>query len=115
MKGLLHIIALLICLNLVEGAKKKKEPKVDVDVRQPRHITDPSEIFQHNQEVLKQNQCNPDLPNLSVGDGNLTDKNIAKYKKDYSLFVVGMSDSGCELCCTTETYLNSLKQEISVG
>lgn len=112
------LIAACLIVHSVEAAKKKKkEPKVDVDVRQPPQISpgdllNPTDVFLKNQDLQKEQQCNPDLPNLSVGNGNLTDKTIAKYKKDYSLFIIGMSNSECELCCSTESFLKMLKDDI---
>lgn len=64
---------------------------------------------------MRQNQCDPDLPNLFVGKTNLTDKTIAKFKKDFPLYIVGMSDSECKLCCTTEPLLKALSEEFALN
>ena len=48
---------------------------------------------------------------MAVGDFNLTDKNYNLFKKQNTLFIVGMSDSECTLCCTSERFLKSLQEE----
>ena len=56
--------------------------------------------------------CDASLPNLSVGDAHLTDKNYMKFKKKHKLFVLGTSDSTCDkkkgVCCHSETVLSML-------
>ncbi|CDW90844.1 UNKNOWN [Stylonychia lemnae] len=59
--------------------------------------------------------CSADLPNLSVGDQNLTQSNFEKFKKANNLFVLGLSDSGCPQCCTSEELLLSLQQDFSTS
>ena len=44
-------------------------------------------------------QCDPELPNLSIGDVNLTNKNFMKFKKSSKAFVLAISDSQCPDCC----------------
>ena len=56
----------------------------------------------------KSKHCHPSFPNLSVGDVNLTQSNLDKFKGDNEIFVVGVSDSQCERCCYTEGLLNSI-------
>jgi hypothetical protein len=48
------------------------------------------------------------LPNLSVGDVNLTNKNYMKYKKSQKVFILAVSDSQCSDCCQSEPILNEL-------
>ena len=48
-----------------------------------------------NSEVAIPEKCNKDLPNLSVGDVNLTYENYEKFKKSNNLFVLGVSDKNC--------------------
>jgi len=94
-------------LALSVDAKKKSKQKVDIDVRTPQAATfAPQQVYQ---------QCDPDLPNLSVSDFNLTDKSYANFKKKNSLFILGMSDSTCQSCCTSEPLLNKLRQDFQSG
>jgi len=46
-----------------------------------------------------------------VGDYNLTTANFDKYKKSNNIFVMGISDSSCLGCCTSEEFLNDLYQD----
>ena len=55
------------------------------------------------------------MPNMSVGNINLTDKNYVKFKKQNSLFIIGMTDSQCDLCCSTESILKLLKEDFDAG
>ena len=57
-------------------------------------------------ERFKKQNCAPNLPNLSVGDFNLTQATFEKFKQDNEIFVLGISDSQCEQCCFTEGMLN---------
>jgi hypothetical protein len=59
-------------------------------------------------ERFKKQNCSPNLPNLSVGDFNLTQATFEKFKQDNEIFVLGISDSQCEQCCFTEGMLNSV-------
>lgn len=52
--------------------------------------------------------CHPDLPNLSVGDLNLTDDNFEKFKSENELFILGLSDVQCKHCCFTERFLDEI-------
>lgn len=71
--------------------------------------------FEERQEAMEKQQCDPDMPNLAVGDMNLTDKNYAQFKKKNPMFVLGMSDSNCALCCTSETFLKALRDDFQAG
>jgi hypothetical protein len=71
--------------------------------------------FDEQTEAIKANQCDPALPNLAVSDLNLTDKNYDLFKKQNPLFIVGMSDENCPLCCTTEVFLKSLQDDFKAG
>jgi len=45
-------------------------------------------------ERFKKQNCAPSLPNLSVGDGNLTSaEELEAFKRDNEVFVLGISDS----------------------
>ena len=59
-------------------------------------------------EKFKKQNCAPTLPNLSVGDFNLTQASFDKFKQENEIFVLGISDSQCEQCCFTEGMLNSV-------
>lgn len=103
MKKLLVLLALTV-LALQADAKAKKK-KVDVDVRQPPKI----KTFEDSEQEMTQRNCDPKLPNLAVSDFNLTDKNYNSFKKQNPLFIIGVSDSDCALCCTTERLLKNLQ------
>ena len=53
-------------------------------------------------------RCHPDMPNLSVGDVNLTEANFEKFKKENELFILAISDSQCLRCCFTEQFLDEI-------
>ena len=53
--------------------------------------------------------CQDDLPNLKVGDIQLNSNNFNKFKKDNKLFVLGISDSDCDDCCSSEPLLRDLQ------
>jgi hypothetical protein len=105
MKKILVLLAFAV-LALQADAKPKKK-KVDVDVRQPPKV----QTFEDTEQEMKQRNCDPELPNLAVSDFNLTDKNYNSFKKQNPLFVIGLSDSDCALCCTTERLLKNLQDE----
>lgn len=105
MKKILVLLA-FAALALQADAKPKKK-KVDVDVRQPPKV----QTFEDTEQEMKQRNCDPELPNLAVSDFNLTDKNYNSFKKQNPLFVIGLSDSDCALCCTTERLLKNLQDE----
>ena len=48
------------------------------------------------------------MPNLSVGDLNLTVRNFDKFKAENEVFILGVSDNQCDHCCFTEGMLNSI-------
>ena len=54
-------------------------------------------------------KCDSTLPNLSVGDEWLDDKNYTKFKKKHKVFILATSDSQCEVCCYSETVLRDLQ------
>ena len=56
--------------------------------------------------------CNPRLPNLSVGDVNLTAKNFEEFKKQHDVFILGVSDNQCDHCCYTEGMLDSIHSSL---
>ena len=56
-------------------------------------------------------KCNEELPNLSVGDFNITNGNYVQFKKQNKLFVLGISDSACSECCTSESILFNLHED----
>ncbi len=72
-------------------------------------------LADHNSLARKSssdNECSPDLPHLQTGHVQLTDKNYTKWKKDNEkLHVLGISDSSCTTCCSTESILSQLKQK----
>jgi len=50
---------------------------------------------QRNEErgkLARERNCDPKLPNLSVGDFNITIENFDQVKKDNEVMVIGMSD-----------------------
>mmetsp|Transcript_7003 Transcript_7003/g.6186 ORF Transcript_7003/g.6186 Transcript_7003/m.6186 type:complete len:616 (-) Transcript_7003:23-1870(-) len=60
------------------------------------------------------NKCDDNLPILSVGDYNITEeRDISFYKQRYDIFILAISDSGCEECCHTEVMLNSVHEYIT--
>lgn len=59
--------------------------------------------------------CNAQYPNLSVGDIQLSDNNFYEFKKNNKLYILGISDSDCPQCCTTEDLLNSLQKDFQAG
>ncbi len=42
---------------------------------------------------MRDRNCNPNLPNLSVGDVNLTANNFEEFKKNNEVFILGVSDN----------------------
>jgi len=54
----------------------------------------------------KDKNCNPKLPNLSVGDVNITGDTFEWFKKENEVFVLGISDNQCDHCCFTEGLLD---------
>lgn len=110
MKKLLILLTITLLALQIEAkgeAKTKKGKKVDVDVRKPPKI----KSFEDSELEMKQRQCDPELPNFAVSDYNLTDKNYNTFKKQNPLFIIGLSDSDCALCCTTERLLKNLQEE----
>ena len=47
----------------------------------------------------RQETCDPELPNLSVGDVWLDSGNFPQFKKSNKLFILGISNSQCDTCC----------------
>lgn len=85
------ISLLLISPSLLKKKKKAKEPVENLDIRADKD-TKPINI---EDELKNAVNCNPDLPNLSVGDYNLTTSNFYKYKEKHQLFILGISDKEC--------------------
>ena len=59
-------------------------------------------------KTWKSQNCHPGVPNLSVGDVNLTAANFDKFKQDNEVFILGISDSQSDRCCYTEGLLISI-------
>ncbi|CDW89510.1 UNKNOWN [Stylonychia lemnae] len=53
--------------------------------------------------------CKEELPTLSVKDVLLTSANWDSFKKKNELFILGVSDSECPLCCQSEPLLKELQ------
>lgn len=57
--------------------------------------------------------CNPKLPNLSVNEEDeLNSDNIEKWKRENKLYIMGVSNSDCDECCYTESFLEELRLEL---
>lgn len=112
------VVILLLSLNLSEiQAKKKsskkskeKENKVDLDLTKKDKKKDQAQMRLEYGEAQVAPGCLEELPNLSVGDYNLTQKNYESFKKGKKLFVVGVSDKNCLQCCNSEYLLNEMQQ-----
>ncbi|CAI2362025.1 unnamed protein product [Moneuplotes crassus] len=53
--------------------------------------------------------CDPDIPNLSVGDGIIKNfEELRKYKKNTKVYFLGISSSNCIKCCQGEVVLNQV-------
>ena len=96
-------LSLYCCSSAKTKSKKSSSKKVDIDLRQEQQ-----QSFGETTKDQTKIACDPSLPNLIVGDVNLTDKNIDAFKKQNPVFIIGMSDSTCDLCCTTEPLLKEL-------
>ena len=81
-------------------AKKMDEEEAKMDPEQAER--------ERKRKQMIDFKCNPDLPNLSVGDVNLTDANFEQFKKDNDVFIIGISDIQCDRCCITENLLNEI-------
>jgi len=46
------------------------------------------------------------MPNLSIGDVNLTQATFDQFKRDNEVFLLGISDIQCDHCCYTEGLLD---------
>ena len=78
---------LLLSLDLASAKKKaKKNDNMNLDLRMDQNSNS-------NRRQQPGFECDPDLPNLSVGHQNLTQQNWPKFKKSTKLAVLGISDS----------------------
>ena len=68
-------------------------------------------VDQTDSSKRHEGKCNAELPNLSVGDFNITNGNYLQFKKQNKLFVLGISDSACSECCTSESILFNLQED----
>jgi hypothetical protein len=66
----------------------------------------------HLENKARERNCNPDTPNLSVGDMNITANNFDKIKKENEVFILGISDIQCDTCCFTEGILDMIYSEL---
>ncbi len=86
---------------------------IESDGRMPEVIEDPAEIQrQDRQQKARDRNCNPDLPNLSVGDVNLTHANFNTFKKANNIYILGVSDLQCDHCCFLEGMLNNVHTDL---
>ena len=66
--------------------------------------------YEEAEGVITPPYCNKDLPTLSVAkDRIIKAEDWKKFVKDTPLFVVGVTDSGCRTCCSSETVLLELE------
>ena len=58
------------------------------------------------QQARTNPQCDPNIPNLSVGDHfSKSEEDYLEFKKKHSTFILAISSGGCETCCVGEIVL----------
>ena len=57
-------------------------------------------------------ECDPEMPNLSVGHVKINSmEDIEKLKSESDLFLIGISKASCQACCYSEDLLSVLKED----
>lgn len=60
--------------------------------------------------------CKKDTPAMTVSDETVGYRqNLAHFQEKYPTFILGVSDSNCEICCTGEIILHQLMNQFNKG